>query len=123
MQKLLAQLEVKSQIFPTKAELEKLAGLSEAELEELKGLERKLAQDPVAQAATRRRAIQVLTRLNDVLRALEEGLSDDVAKQLTILAQNARTTASAAGQAATQQFAAEPLNVDRPAPCGCCQIH
>jgi energy-coupling factor transporter ATP-binding protein EcfA2 len=109
VQKLLAQLEVKSQVFPSKAELEKLAGLSEAELDELKGLERKLAQDPIAQAATRRRAIQVLTRLNDVLKALEEGLSDDVAKQLAILAQNARTTASAAGLAASQQFAAEPL--------------
>lgn len=109
MQKLLAQLEAKSQALPKKTELEKLAGLSEAELEELRGLERKLAQDPVAQAGTRRRAVQILTRLNDVLKALEEGLSDEVAKQLASLAQNASTTAAAAGLAANQQFAAEPL--------------
>jgi energy-coupling factor transporter ATP-binding protein EcfA2 len=111
MQKLLAQLEAKSQTLPKKAELEKLAGLSEAELEELRALERKLAQDPVAQAATRRRAVQILTRLNDVLKTLEEGLSDEVAKQLASLAQNASTTAAAAVLAANQQFAAEPLKL------------
>ncbi|MBX9912202.1 MAG: AAA family ATPase [Beijerinckiaceae bacterium] len=111
MQKLLAQLEAKSQTLPKKAELEKLAGLSEAELEELKELEHKLAQDPVAQATTRRRAVQVLTRLNEALKALEEGLSDEVAKQLASLAQNTKTTAAAAGLAANQQFAAEPLKL------------
>lgn len=111
MQKLFAQLEAKSQTLPEKPELEKLAGLNEAELGELGGLERKLAQDPVAQAATRRRAIQLLARLDDVLKSLEEGLSDEVGRQLTGLVQNASTTAAAAGLAASQQFTAEPLKL------------
>ena len=109
MAKFLANLEAKSQFVPSNAEIEELAGLSEAEIEELKSLERKLLQDPVALAATRRRASQVLTRLVEVLKNIEDGLSDEVANRLNDSAKEARTTAQAAELAAASQFVDEPL--------------
>lgn len=109
VQKMLGQLDPKSKTLPSKAELEALAGLSGLEADELKALEHKLALDPVAQAATRRRAVLVLQRLIDVLKGLEDALSDEVAKQLAVAANSARTTAAAAQLAAGDQFAREPM--------------
>lgn len=109
MQAFLARLDVKSSSVPTRAEIETLAGLDAAELEELQTLERKLLQDPVAQAATRRRAGQVLGRLQEVLMSFENGFSDLNLQSLDGLIAEARTTANAAGLAAAAQFADEPV--------------
>ncbi|MGV9005933.1 MAG: AAA family ATPase [Brevundimonas sp.] len=109
MQAFLARLDLKSQTIPTKAEIKNLAGLSSGEIEELKTLERKLFQDPVAQAATRRRASQVMARLLEVLTSFESGFSDAALAALGKLVDEARATASAAGLAATAQFASEPM--------------
>lgn len=109
MQAFLARLDSKSQTIPTKPEIENLAGLSPGEIEELKVLERKLLQDPVAQAATRRRASQVMARLLEVLTSFENGFSDAAVAALGKLVDEARATASAAGLAATAQFANEPM--------------
>ena len=109
MQAFLARLDSKSQTIPTKPEIENLAGLSPGEIEELKVLERKLLQDPVAQAATRRRASQVMARLLVVLTSFENGFSDAAVAALGKLVDEARATASAAGLAATAQFANEPM--------------
>lgn len=76
MQAFLTRLDLKSQSIPSHEEIETLAGLSAAELEELQTLERKLLQDPVAQAATRRRASQVLARISEVFASFEAGFSD-----------------------------------------------
>lgn len=105
----LARLDPRSRAVPSKEEIEKLAGLSEAEVEELRSLERKLVEDPIAMAATRRRASLVLTRLVEVLKEIEDGLSDGIADQLDRLATEARTTAQAVELAATSQFSGEPL--------------
>jgi energy-coupling factor transporter ATP-binding protein EcfA2 len=109
MQAFLARLDPKSQSVPSNMEIEGLAGLAAGEIEELKALERKLLQDPVAQAATRRRASQVLARLVDVLTSFENGYSDTATAALGKLADEARATAGAAGLAATAQFANEPM--------------
>lgn len=109
MQVFLARLDPKSPSVPTKAEIEALAGLSTTELDELHTLERKLLQDPVTQAATRRRASQVLGRLAEVLTSVENGLSAAVLQSLDGLILEARTTASAAELAAAAQFADEPV--------------
>jgi energy-coupling factor transporter ATP-binding protein EcfA2 len=109
MQAFLARLEPKSPSVPTKVEIEALAGLNTAELEELQALERKLLQDPVAQAATRRRASQVLGRLAEVLTSFDNGFSETVLRSLDGLITEARTTASAAGLAAAAQFSDEPV--------------
>ena len=109
MQAFLARLDPKAPSVPTKAEVERLAGLTAAELEELQALERKLMQDPVAQAATRRREAQVLTRLSEVLKSFEDGFSDTAAQELGTLVGEARASASAANLAASVQFAAEPI--------------
>ena len=108
--KFLARLDPKSQAVPSKDEIEKLASLTGAELEELTTLERKLLQDPVAQAQTRRRASLVLTRLIEVLQIIEEALSGEAADRLRGLGAEARATADVASLAASEQFADEPLS-------------
>lgn len=109
MQAFLARLDPKSPSIPSKEEIETLAGLDAAGLEELQALERKLLQDPVAQAATRRRASQVLARLGQVFASFESGFSDAALQTLGGLIGEAQATASAAGMAAAAQFAHEPV--------------
>jgi ABC-type ATPase involved in cell division len=105
----LGRLDSKSQSIPSKVEIDNLAGLSPAEVEELKALERKLLQDPVAQAATRRRASLVLTRLLEDFTSFEVGFSEAALMALAKLIDEVRATASAASLAATAQFAGEPV--------------
>lgn len=109
VQTFLTRFDPKSQSIPTKVEIEGLAGLSPLEIEELKALEHKLLQDPVALAATRRRASQVLARLVDVLTSFDDGYSDTALAALGKLIDEARATAGAASLAATAQFADEPV--------------
>jgi hypothetical protein len=53
----LAKLDPKASSLPTEDELRKLSELSKTEIEELARLEAELAADPIALAATRRRAV------------------------------------------------------------------
>ena len=110
IQAFLARLDSKSLTVPTKVEIEGLAGLSSDETDELGALERKLLQDPLAQAATRRRASQLMTQLVEVLTSFESSFSDVALATLGNLADEAGATASAAGLAATAQFADEPMS-------------
>lgn len=109
MQAFLTRLDLKSQSIPSHEEIETLAGLSAAELEELQTLERKLLQDPVAQAATRRRASQVLARISEVFASFEAGFSDAAHQSLESLIEEVRATSHAAGMAAAAEFANEPV--------------
>lgn len=109
MQAFLTRLDPKSQSIPSQKEIEALAGLSAAELEELQALERKLLQDPVAQAATRRRASQVLARISEIFASFEAGFSDAAHQKLEGSIEEARATSHAAGIAAAAEFANEPV--------------
>jgi energy-coupling factor transporter ATP-binding protein EcfA2 len=109
VQALLNQLDVRTTALPAKADFEALAAVGDVERQELLALERRLAQDPMALAATRRRGVDLLARLVEVFKELEAGLSHEVAAKLTDLRREAASAVTASHLAATEQFASEPL--------------
>ncbi|WP_313336452.1 AAA family ATPase [Sphingobium yanoikuyae] len=105
----LAKLDPKAPSLPTEDEIRRLSELSEPELTELARLEAELATDPVALAATRRRAITVLKRVGEVLATLRDGLSDRVGEAIASARRELVHAVEAERIAATASFAGEPV--------------
>ncbi len=112
----IARLGPKASSVPSEEDFRKLSELSEGELKELARLEAELAADPVALAATRRRAAAVLKRVCEVIEDLQGGLSVTVGMSV-VSARGALTQAIKAERiAASASFANEPAaNVGSPA--------
>lgn len=104
----LAKLDPKASSLPTEDELRKLSELSKTEMEELARLEAELAADPVALAATRRRAVAVLKRVCEVLGSLRNGLSETVGAAIASARQELVQAEEAERIAASASFADEP---------------
>jgi energy-coupling factor transporter ATP-binding protein EcfA2 len=105
----LAKLDPKVSSLPTEDELRKLSELSKSEMEELARLEVELAADPVALAATRRRAAAVLKRVCEVLGGLRNRLSETVGAAIASARQELVQAAKAERIAASASFADEPV--------------
>lgn len=105
----LARLDPKASSLPTEDELRKLSELSATELEELARLETELAVDPVALAATRRRAVAVLKRVCEVLGDLRDGLSETVGAAIASARRELVQAEEAEKIAASASFADEPI--------------
>lgn len=106
----LAKLDPKSATLPSEEALRELARLSELETGELARLEVELASDPVALAATRRRAITLLTRAGEVLGGLKEELSQAVGVNIDAVRKELREATEAERIAAKGSFADEPAS-------------
>lgn len=112
----LAKLDPKAPSLPSEDDLRKLSKLSEIELTELVRLEAELKADPVALAATRRRAVAVLNRVCDMLVSLRDGLSKKVGETIASARQDLGQALEAERIAASASFADEPIaNVGSPA--------
>jgi ABC-type uncharacterized transport system ATPase subunit len=105
----LKRLDPKSNMLPTEEELRRLAEMTEGEQVELAALETELAADPVALAATRRRAITLLKRVNEFFAKLNNDLSDAVVVQLASAVRELDVASAAERIAATASFAEEPV--------------
>lgn len=105
----LAKLDPKGPSLPSEDEIRRLSEMSEPELAELTRFEAELAADPVALAATRRRAITVLKRVSEVLATLREGLSDEVGERIASARRELAQAVEAERIAATASFACEPV--------------
>ena len=105
----LAKLDPKSPSLPSEEEVRILFELSEPERTELARLEAELAADPVALAATRRRAVAVLTRVGEVLATLRDGLSDKAGETIASARRELAQAVEAERIAATASFAGEPV--------------
>lgn len=105
----LGSLNSKNSMLPTDDDLRRLAELSAEDVTELAILERELASDPVTLAATRRRAVALLTRVLEVLAKLTSDLSDAVGASLYQARRELNDASSAERLAATTRFADEPL--------------
>lgn len=105
----LAKLDPKAPSLPSEEDLRNLSVLSEAEVTELARLEANLAADPVALAATRRRAIDVLKRVCGVLVSLRDGLSKTVGETIASARQELVQAFEAEKIAASASFADEPV--------------
>lgn len=111
----LAKLDPKAPSLPREDDLRTLSVLSEMELKELSRLEAELATDPVALAATRRRAIALLKRVCDVLVGLQDGLSETVGEAIASARRELAQAVEAERVAASASFADEPAtNVGGP---------
>ena len=105
----LAKLHPKASLLPTEDELRALSELSKTEIEELARLEAELAADPVALAATRRRAVAVLKHVCEVLGSLRSGLSDTIGEAIVSARQELVQAEEAERIAASASFADEPV--------------
>lgn len=105
----LAKLHPKVSLLPTEDELRALSELSKTEIEELARLEAELAADPVALAATRRRAVAVLKRVCEVLGSLRSGLSDTIGDVIVTARRELVQAEEAERIAASASFADEPV--------------
>lgn len=105
----LAKLDPKASSLPTEDELRKLSELSNTEMEKPVRLEAELAADPVALAATRRRAVAVLKRVCEVLGGLRNGLSETVDAAITSARRKLVQAEEAERIAASASFADEPV--------------
>jgi hypothetical protein len=111
----LAKLDPKAPSLPSEDNLRTLSELSEMELKELGRLEAELAADPVALAATRRRAVAVLKRVCEVLVSLQCGLSEAVGEAIASARRKLAQAVEAERIAACASFADEPAtNVGGP---------
>ncbi|ARC37709.1 hypothetical protein A6J80_16230 [Paracoccus yeei] len=111
----LAKLDLKAPSLPSEDDLRKLSTLSEIELTELARLEAELAADPVALAATRRRAIAVLKRVCEVLGSLRDGISESVGEVIASARRELAQAVEAERIAAFASFTDEPVtNVGGP---------
>jgi len=105
----LAKLDPKAPSLPSEDEIRRLSELREPELAELARLEAELAADPVALAATRRRAITVLKRVGEVLATLRDGLSGKVGETIASARRELAQAVEAERIAATASFTGEPV--------------
>ena len=105
----LAKLAPMAPSLPSEDHLRKLSELSEIELTELARLEANLAADPVALAATRRRAVAVLKRVCEVLVSLRDGLSKTVGETIASARRELVQAVEAERIAASASFADEPV--------------
>lgn len=105
----LRSLDPKASSLPTEEDLRNLSELSDAELTELARLEVELAADPVALAATRRRAAAVLKRVWEVLTSLHNALSETVGAAIASASQELVHAIEAERIAASASFADEPV--------------
>ena len=105
----LAKLDPKTPSLPNEEDIRRLSELSEPEFAELARLEAELSADPVALAATRRRAITVLKGLSEVLATLCDGLSDEVGETIASARRELAQAVEAETIAATASFAGEPV--------------
>lgn len=105
----LAKLDPKTPSLPSEDEILRLSELGEPELAELARLEAELAADPVALAATRRRAITVLKRVSEVLATLRDGLADKVGEAIASARRELAQSVEAERIAASANFASEPV--------------
>lgn len=106
---LLAKLASKVPSLPSVPEVRALAGLDQELAQELAALERRLAMDPVAQAAARRRAKQLVDRLVEIFASLEVRLSTEAEQELLEAVAREQVASVAAATAAGLEFADEPL--------------
>jgi energy-coupling factor transporter ATP-binding protein EcfA2 len=106
---MLKRIDPKAAERPSKADLEALAKRSPEEIAEQDALATRFAQDPAVLATTRRRGVQVLTRLVTIFTDIEAALSDGAAQQLIKLHDEARVANAAESLAAEAQFAGEPI--------------
>ncbi|MCG6113356.1 MAG: AAA family ATPase [Paracoccus sp.] len=105
----LAKMDPKEPSLPSEEDLRKLSELSESELTELARLEAELAADPVALAATRRRAAAVLKRVCEALDNLRNGLSETVSATISSARRELVQTVEAEKIAASASFGDEPV--------------
>lgn len=105
----LVKLDPETSSLPSENEIRRLSELSEPELAELARLEAELAADPVALAATRRRAITVLKRVGEVLTTLRDGFSDKVGETIASARRELALAVEAERIAAAASFAGEPV--------------
>ena len=105
----LAGLNSRSATLPTEDELRRLAELSETERADLVALEAELALDPVALAATRRRAITLLKRVGEVFAKLSDDLSEAIGEQLSAARRELLAATTAERLAAAANLAQEPI--------------
>lgn len=106
---MLAKLDPKAPLLPSADDLRNLSELSDVELTELARLEAELAADPVALAATRRRAAAVLKRVCDVLGSLRDALSETVGDTIASALRELVQAVEAERIAASASFADEPV--------------
>lgn len=108
-QALLARMKPDGTDVPTHEETMILATLAEDETAELADLERRLAQDPVVLAATRRRAVGLLERILELSTALDAGLSAERTETFEGLLAAAEAADAAVLLSAGEVFAHEPM--------------
>lgn len=108
-QTLLARMRPDGTDLPTYEETMIFATLGEEETAELADLERRLAQDPVALAATRRRAVDLLGRVLERFSALDAGLSAEKESAFEGLVAAAAAADAAVQLSAGEVFAHEPV--------------
>lgn len=112
----LAKLDLNALSLPSEEDFRKLSELSDTELAELALLEANLATDPVALAATRRRAVALLKRICEVLVSLRDGLSEAVGDRIAAARRELFNAMEAERIAASASFVDEPVaNVGSPA--------
>lgn len=105
----LAKLGPKAPSLPSEDDIRTLSEMRQPELAELDRLEAELAADPVALAATRRRAINVLKRVGEVLTTLRDGLSDKVGETIASARREVAQAGEAERIAANTSFSGEPV--------------
>ncbi|MCC4300299.1 AAA family ATPase [Aurantimonas coralicida] len=106
----LDKLTPKATHLPSTDEFRALAKLSDWELKELERLNAALRTDPIAQAATRRRAIALLRRVSDILAKLQVDLSNSVGTQIATARRELRETCDAERLVAKNNFIDEPID-------------
>lgn len=105
----LAMLDPNAHSLPSEEHFRKLSELSDTELAELARLETNLATDPVALAATRRRAVAMLKRVCEALVSLQDGLSEPVGDAIASARRELVHAMEAERIAASASFADEPV--------------
>ncbi|MCQ1766781.1 AAA family ATPase [Neorhizobium galegae] len=106
---MLAKLDPKAPSLPSADDLRNMSELSDEELTVLARLETELAADPVALAATRRRAAAVLKRVCEVLGSLRDALSETVGNTIASALRELVQAVEAERIAASTSFADEPV--------------
>lgn len=96
-------------VIPSETALREAAAWDDAREAELAELTLALAQDPAAQAAARRRAVEVLTALVDDVAGIIRGLGNAAIGGVGARMADVARTAAAAALAAEERFSEEPI--------------